>query len=344
MKNFQLHTDFRFNTESYNEQQLLDWAQGICESTQTNYLQQIACFFLEWFNDKTYIELRTSGTTGTPKLIQLPKSAVITSAKATGKYFDIPNKSSALLCMNPNFVAGKLMLVRAMLLGWHLDVIQPDSKPLSHSDKSYDFVAMVPMQVENSIDQLHRVKCLIIGGAKVSSALKQRLNGVATRIYETYGMTETITHIAAKPLFQEHFEILDHVTISQDHRGCLVIHAPGISKEPIITNDVVQQLSGNSFLWLGRADNVINSGAIKLYPEQIEQKLSPFISSRFFIGSKADSYLGNKVVLVIESKPYTLDSNIFASLDKYEIPKEIQFCEVFVQTDSGKIIRSKNIK
>lgn len=344
MEYLDIHKDFRLNSTAFNAKELEFWAKKTLEKPGEQFVKQVANFIVQWLDSKDYIELTTSGTTGSPKLIQLKKSAVVSSAKATGAYFNLPSKTTALLCMSPSYVAGKLMIVRALVLGWDLDLVEPSSSVLTHNDKYYDFVAMVPMQVQGSLAQLHRVKCLIVGGASVDEALKQKLKGISTRVYETYGMTETITHIAAKTLDQEYFEVLNHVRIEKDSRDCLVIYAPSISKEPIVTNDIVDLQGENSFKWLGRVDNVINSGGVKLHPEEIEKKLSPYISNRFFIASKTDSYLGNKVILVIESEPYKVDPLAFEQLSKYEIPKEIQFCPVFKQTGSGKVIRKENIK
>ena len=157
-------------------------------------------------------------------------------------------------------------------------------------------------------------------------------------------MTETITHIAARKLGEKAFTVLPNVTISYDDRNCLVIHAPRISDEVIITNDIVELVNENQFIFLGRMDNVINSGGIKLIPEQIEEKLATKISRRFFIASKDDNELGEKVVLVIEGENEELDASIYESLDKYEKPKELIFVPKFKETTTGKILRKETMK
>lgn len=338
-----IHPSFRLNDVSYSVEELKTVAQQWAVGTE-EYLVDLGNLILQWFSDDDYVSLTTSGTTGPPKVIQLKKEAMLCSAKATGSFFDVAVGSNALLCMSTKFVGGKLMFIRALILGWQLDVMAPTARPLVGNTKIYDFVAMVPMQVENSLAELTNVKKLIIGGAKVNKSLVEKLQLVDTKVYETYGMTETITHIAAKLVGTEVFSVLPHALVQQDERGCLVISAPTVNPDLVITNDLVEVISDKEFKWLGRIDNVVNSGGVKLFPEQIEEKLSKRIPYRFFVSSKEDEYLGNKLILVIESASYSLPEDLFIDLDKYEKPREVQFVEKFIETESGKIIRKKNIQ
>lgn len=307
------------------------------------YEKAIGNFILDWFDHNDFVEMRTSGTTGAPKPIRISKRAMIQSALATGKFFEVRQGTKALHCLPSQYVAGKMMLVRAFILGWDMDLAEPGSNPLERNNNKYDFAAMVPMQAQHSIDKLHNIKKLILGGAKVNDALAKQLQGLPTRVFETYGMTETITHIAAKPIGEPAFTVLPDVAVSIDNRNCLVIHVAGRS-EPIITNDVVDIINDTHFIWLGRFDHVINSGGIKLYPEQIEEKLSPHINSRFFVQGVPDNMLGEKLVLVIEGEPYTIDDGIFSRLSKYEKPKEVLFAKTFAETGSGKLQRTETLK
>jgi O-succinylbenzoic acid--CoA ligase len=268
---------------------------------------------------------------------------MVDSALATGDFFDLQPGNKALQCLPVKYVAGKMMLVRAMILGLDLEFVAPSSHPLESNEIDFDFVAMVPLQAQNSISQLKKVKKLIIGGAAVNKTLEKQLLKLPTKVYETYGMTETITHIAARKLGEKAFTVLPYVTVSYDDRNCLVIHAPRISSEVIITNDIVELVDENQFIFLGRMDNVINSGGIKLIPEQIEQKLGGKISQRFFIASKPDDELGEKVVLVIEGDNHELDYSIYEYFDKYEKPKEIIFIPKFLDTATGKILRKETL-
>jgi len=307
------------------------------------YERAIGEFFLDWFDNKEYIEMTTSGTTGLPKLVRLEKQAMIQSALATGDFFGLEPGDKALLCLPTQFIAGKMMLVRSLILGLDIDVVSPSTEPLLYNNKQYDFVAMVPLQVQNSIGKLGNIKKLIIGGAKIDSALEEKLLPLKTEIYETYGMTETITHIAAKRVGEKAFLILPNVTISKDDRGCLVIHVSSISDEPIVTNDLVELISDNQFVFLGRIDNVINSGGVKLIPEQIEAKLIGKITNRFFVTGVPDSALGEKLILVIEGEKQEFAPDFFDVLGKYEKPKEIVFVPKFKENENGKLLRKPSL-
>ncbi|NER13875.1 AMP-binding protein [Leptobacterium flavescens] len=345
-----IHPGFKFNGLSYTEKDLEELAYDLVKEGEAHE-QSAGDFLLDWLNTEDWVEVKTSGTTGAPKNIRILKNNMLNSAMATGRFFDLGPGNSALHCLPSKYIAGKMMWVRAMILGWEIDLVAPSSKPLENTDKKYDFCAMVPLQVQNSLEELHRVKKLIIGGAKVSEELTAHLQHVPTLAYETYGMTETITHIAAKklnhlkdPSKSGNFHLLPNVSIEKDERDCLLIEAPEVASEKIITNDIVEIVSDLEFKWLGRFDNVINSGGIKLIPEQIEIKLSKTVTNRFFLSSIKDKQLGEKLILVVEGSEKERDriSEAIKSLktiDKYEIPREIYFFERFEETENGKIVR-----
>lgn len=309
-----------------------------------DYEKDLGEFILEWFDEKPFIEVSTSGTTGTPKLMQISKQAMVNSALATGDFFDIKVGDTALHCLPVKYIAGKMMFVRGLILGLEMDFVPPSSTPLENNSKEYEFAAMVPLQVQNSLAELEKIKKVIIGGVKINETLRNELLKLDTLIYETYGMTETITHIAAKKIEDKAFLVLPDVKISQDERECLVIDAPRISEEKIITNDLVELVSENQFLLLGRIDNVINSGGVKLIPEQIEEKLSGEILERFFTIGIPDETLGEKLILVIESEAEIFNSAILDALEKYERPKEIRFVPKFKETESGKVLRKETLQ
>src|SRR5690606_37793870 len=300
-------------------------------------------FLLDWFDGKPYIEMTTSGTTGKPKNISISKQAMVNSALATGDFFDLQPGNKALHCLPVKYVAGKMLLVRALILGLDLEFVAPNANPLKNSEYNYDFVAMVPLQAQNALDELKRVKKTIVGGAKINNSLEKQLVNKKIVAFETYGMSETITHIAAKKVGEKAFTVLPNVTISYDDRNCLVIHAPRISNEVIVTNDLVELVNENQFVFLGRIDNVINSGGIKLIPEIIEEKLSGRIAQRFFVIGQPDNTLGEKLILVVEGEKVTFDNWTFESLDRYERPKEIYFTAQFIETGSGKIMRKETL-
>ena len=306
--------------------------------------KSIGDFLLDWFDNKSYIDLQTSGTTGEPKLIRTNKQAMVNSALATGDFFELSPGDKALYCLPTKFIAGKMMLVRSFILGLDIDFVEPSSHPLAKNETKYDFVAMVPLQAQNSLEGLKNVKKMIVGGARMSKELEKSLLKGKTEVYETYGMTETITHIAAKKIGESAFSILPNIKISQNETNCLVIDAPRISSDLIVTNDLVEIKNDNHFVFLGRIDNVVNSGGIKLMPEQIEEKLASIINNRFFVGGIADPTLGEKLVLVVEGKKGSFDESLLENLDKYEKPKKVFYKSDFLETATGKIKRKEMLR
>ena len=313
--------------------------------------KMIGDFLLAWASESPFVKVQTSGSTGKPKTIPLKKQQMVNSALATGNHFGLKAKDSALLCLPCNGIAGKMMLVRSMVLGLALDHVEPSSTPLSGHGKAYGFVAMVPLQLQKSLPQIEPIRTLIIGGAPLDLHWKERLKAFDTKVYETYGMTETISHIAVKEVSPDpssHFQCLPKVAISLDPRGCLVIDAPGISDEKVVTNDLVELVGGSGFKWLGRYDSVINSGGVKLLPGRIEEKLAPVVAARFFVAGIPDGALGHKLVLIVEGSPLDKDRLLqrikdLGQLSKYEIPKEIHFVDAFEETSTQKVHRQMTL-
>ena len=340
-----IHPQFHLNGRSYDNSSLqLSADEFIKEGS--DFEKQIGLFLKAWCSDDPYITARTSGSTGNPKKIRLKKEHMHNSAQATAAYLGVYENTKALLCLSPDTIAGKMMLVRAMVLGWHLDTIPPSSSPLEQLTDSYDFIAMVPLQLRNSLAHLDRIGKVIVGGAPLPTDLKREISSATTEIYESFGMTETVSHIALKKSNhingkdQDVFQTLPGVGIKADERGCLVIEAPQISDSIVVTNDLVEIHSPQKFTWLGRWDNIINSGGVKLIPEFIEKKLATHFSERFIITSVPDDVLTNKLVLVVES---SLDAKTFkdrlleaAELDRFELPKHIFSFDEFPETRSGK--------
>lgn len=352
------HSDFRLNGLYYNNENLAAVAYSLIKEGEP-YEGQAGNFLLDWLNDKDYVEVKTSGSTGPPKKIQIKKEQMINSARATGKFFELGPGTTVLHCLPVNFIAGKMMLVRAMILGWKLDLELPKANPLDRIFKIYDFCAMTPFQLDNSLSRLHLIKKLIVGGGAVSGNLQNLVQGIGTEIYETYGMTETVSHIAARHVNSTKskkedpvpFTVLPHVSIDVDDRGCLVIDAPQLTDETLVTNDVVELISERTFIWKGRIDNVITSGGVKLHPEEIETKLAPVIAHRFFVTSLPDPALGEKLVLMVESEFSEVALNNLEreirscrKLGKFEVPKKIYFVEKFEETPNGKIHRANTLK
>ena len=343
-----VHNRFKYNGIHYKQEELKDVAYSLIKEGEL-YEKQIGDFLLDWLDDKDHLYINTSGSTGQPKPIKTSKQAMVNSSIKTGNFFNLEPGDTALHCLPTSFVAGKMMLIRAFVLGLEIDIVEPSGHPYFNRDKRYKFGAMVPFQLNNTYADIRHIEHLIVGGARISSGLRKNIQNIPTKVYETFGMTETITHIALKAVnkaagIADKFKVLEDVEIKTDNRGCLVINAPHISNKEIVTNDIVNLHSNTEFEWVGRADNVINSGGVKLSPEQIEYKLSTQILSRFFITSQQDELLGERVVLVLESDKNNLTDTIFKGLDKYEIPKEIKVISKFKDTDTGKINRPETLK
>jgi len=272
----------------------------------------------------------------------------------TGHYFNFSKGQKALLCLPCAYIAGKMMLVRAFVWGLDLHLVAPAGNPMKGNTEQFSFAAMVPMQVttvhKESPEQFERIAQLIIGGGKVGQALYRALQQLPTQCYATYGMTETITHIAIQKLNgirqSDYFEALPDIQLSLDKRDCLVIEAPNVAEGQVVTNDIVK-LKENQFKWLGRFDNVINSGGVKVFPEQIEKKLESIVKIRFFISYLSDEKLGQRVILILEDISWNeaqianFQLKIKKLLTKYEQPKAFYFVNSFKETPTGKIQRNQ---
>ena len=340
------HPAFTLNGMEFRSTvELIEFAKEL-ESQGDEQETAVGKFIQKWLGENEGIRIKTSGSTGKPKKSTFLKQNMANSAKATGAYFKTGPGATALLCLPAGYIAGKMMLVRAMVLGWDLHVVMPDKKPLAQYDNFYDFVAMVPYQVFYSLAGLKKVKKLIVGGGPVSKELETKLQSVPTEVFATYGMTETLSHIAVRrlngPARTEVFSALPGVSFSLGPRGCLIIDAPEIAEDIIATNDLVELVSPSSFLWLGRYDYVINSGGIKINPEKTEEKLASFIDFPFIIAPEKDEVLGERVILILESKEGVEIPNYseaFATLSPYERPKKIYTISRFPYTETGKIKR-----
>lgn len=305
------------------------------------YFTEILEFLDRWFSDNDSLEVQTSGTTGTPKKIMVLKKHMINSALATGEFLQLAANNKALCCLPISFIAGKMMLIRSIVLNLNTLIVKPSQNPFSEISEEFDFTAITPMQALLNIDKLHHFKKILIGSAKVQVDLEEKLLNIPAKIYETFASTETLSHIALREIGNQYFETLPNISIDTNQEKCLIIKAPKILNNELITNDIIHKISPTEFVWIGRLDNVINSGGIKIFPEKIETKLQPFMKKEFIIKGIPDAILGEKVALFIQSNPYEFDTNIFDVLEKYEKPKAIFFVENFPKTPTGKIKRNE---
>jgi len=345
--------NIKLNGEIYTGE-TLDKLLATNEATDS-WRNAIYQFLQNWFDESDFILAHTSGSTGKPKSIKLPKQSMVNSAKMTNHFFGLNKDKTALLCLPASYIAGKMMMVRALVGGFNLITVEPSANPFEKLETEIDFAAITPYQLFHSAESLRAksVHKIIVGGGPVTTKLEKLAENIPTELFETYGMTETCSHIALRQFNgagkSTCFTALDGVAIRTDNRGCLAIKAPHLLEEEIQTNDMVELIGVNSFRWLGRADSTINSGGVKIHPEQVEKKLEEIIPGNFFITSIPDDELDNKVVLVIESEPYTLqketelNSKIAIELNKFEMPKEIYFIPVFVYSQSSKVLRQETL-
>lgn len=315
-------------------------------------------FLQQWFDGTANFTLHTSGSTGSPKPIQVTRSQLEASAQSTLKALGI-NRGNAMVCLDTRFIAGKMMLVRSLLGGLQIHAYTPAASIVDRmQDLEFELAAWVPMQVYEALasdhaKRLNNIGHLLIGGAPLSAPARLQLMDFKCQAYLTYGMTETISHVAILRIDgseNPRYQALPGVSLEQDSRGCLVIHAPYLLS-PIVTNDLVDMQAPNQFHWRGRWDNVINTGGVKVIPEALEAKLAPWLqehnfSGDFFVSGLPHARKGQEVALFLEGAPekeLQLDAGFRKLLTAYEIPRQIIWVESFVRTESGKTNRTQTI-
>jgi len=341
-----IHPDFSYNGIAANE--IIQWKRG----DFADWEQPIWQFMHDWLTEGDTIQVQTSGSSGQPTVWQVKKSAMETSAEMTANYFKRFNRTTALLTLPSVYIAGKMMMVRAMTQGWTLTAIAPSVNPLMAVNQAFDFAAFTPMQLATLSEEqwavLAKFGTVIVGGAAIPESLRTRLAERCNNVFETYGMAETLSHIAVRKVSPQNtpFETLKGISLTVDSEQRLQILAPYISPEFIQTQDVVQLLNPTSFFYQGRFDRMINSGGVKLFAEVIEKKLEGIMNQPFHISSLPDEVLGRRLVLYIESETELdegkLKAQIAPVLERYEVPKEIIAVKSFERTSSGKIKQIRN--
>lgn len=289
-------------------------------------------FLEEWNSDSPYVEVKTSGSTGEPKRMLVEKQRMRASARITCDFLGLKAGDTALLCMPLNYIAGKMMVVRAIERDLKLVVVEPSGHPLVKQGDGFTFAAMVPMQVYNSLqvpeerERLKQIKHLIIGGGAIDEAMAEELKTFPNHVWSTYGMTETLSHIALRrlsgPEASEWYTPFPSVSVSLNEEGCLVIDAPEVCRERLVTNDIAELSTDNqSFRILGRKDNVICSGGIKIQAEEVERMLKAHLRVPYLISKRPDKKFGEVVVLLTEGDVEEAKKVCEAVLPKYQRPK-----------------------
>lgn len=322
-------------------------------------------FLAEWHNDAKEILVHTSGSTGKPKPLMVEKQRMLNSARITCDFLGLQPGDTALLCMSLDYIAGKMMVVRSLERHLHLIAESPNGHPLSEEslraagcklDTDFTFAAMVPMQVFNSLqvpqerERLMRIKHLIIGGGAIDEKMEQQLSAFPHSVWSTYGMTETLSHIALRrlngPQASLYYTPFESVKVSTNEEGCLMIDAPLVSKQTLVTNDIAELKtlrdiqSGKDktiFRIKGRKDNVICSGGIKIQIEEVENLLKPLLEKPFMIAKVKDAKFGEKAILLTEdSHTVHIQQICEEKLPKYWIPKAYHYIQKLPTTETGK--------
>lgn len=333
-------------------------------------------FLQEWNSPSETLLVHTSGSTGKPKPMWVEKQRMLNSAHITCDFLGLRPGDSALLCMSLDYIAGKMMVVRSIERKLRLFSVKPSGHPLSDEsltkmvEMDFDFVAMVPMQVYNTLqvpqerERLSRIKHLIIGGGAIDDALAEELRSLPGAVWSTYGMTETLSHIALRRLngeeASEWYQPFDSVGVSLNSDGCLVIDAPLVCSEPLVTNDIAeikqQETSSHSsdassslktssphvlFRIKGRKDNVICSGGIKIQIEEVENLLRQHLDAPFLLAKKKDEKFGEIAVLVTESGDLEgVEAICRQVLPKYWVPRQYLHFDQLPMTETGKSKRA----
>ena len=335
----------RFATQEGEEVKPDDWRRPVLET-----------FYQLLVKNNGALEVKTSGTTGTPKEIMIGPEDLVSSAHLTARTFDLHEGDRVLHCLPCNYIAGKMMLVRAMVLELDMHIIDPRGSVMHNlgTTDRFKFAAMIPLQLHRAIQEdpkrvEDQFETILLGGGPVSMALIEDVRELNVKVYQGYGSTETVTHVAMRrsngPTRSDRYHAIGDVTFERDDRGCLIVHAPHLSTQTHITNDLVDLIDERTFRWRGRSDNVILSGGKKIFPEQLEEKTSGLLPYPHFFLPVPDDRLGQAVALVIETERPGKEAveEVMELLTKvlhpHELPRRISATRKLRRTRTGKIIR-----
>ena len=307
--------------------------------------QELTAFLNEWNNEERTVLVHTSGSTGTPKPMWVEKNRMLASARITCQFLGLKPGDKALLCLPLQYIAGKMMVVRALVQDMQLIPVAPSAHPLAGLDTTPDFAAMVPLQIYETMQHeqeralLRQIRQVLIGGGAVSDDLITAMRDFPNAIWSTYGMTETLSHIALRrlngPHASEWYKPLDGVLLSQTDEGCLVIEAPAICAEKVVTHDIVEMNTDGGFRIIGRSDNVICSGGIKIQIEEVEQALQPIFGDTIQVTAKKHPKFG-ELVVYLTTQPIDEHLLRLCLSNPYWLPRKIILVDRLPRTATGK--------
>jgi O-succinylbenzoic acid--CoA ligase len=329
-----------------------------CQKQDPFYASLLFCE--EWLSGKKEFYFHTSGSTGKPQSMRVNRRRIVASIESTASFLDLKKEGMVFICLNTQFTGGKMLLARALHLGLQAEIVRPTNQPFRFlGNKSYVLTSFLPSQLFHLFQQnisfefLSNIENIFIGGAPLHNELLEKLSKLEKcRVFETFGMTETLSHIALKNLngrdgASSYFKKMPDIILQTNDASCLMVKGKVTANKWLETKDVVQLIDANHFIWKGRIDNVINSGGVKLYPEDIEQEIAPFFSKLghafdYFITSIPDKMLGECLVLVVEGKEFHTENllkQFKQEFPAYHVPKKILFKPKFERTETGKVKR-----
>ena len=343
----------RISGESFLLNEIAKIASVKLQQNLKDWERDFWLFASEWFDENDFVAVKTSGSTGEPKSIQLPKMVMQKSAERTINYFKLKKGDHLLQSLSGQYIAGKMMFVRAIVGQMNLSVVDPSTDFSFLDTEKFDFGALVPLQVSNILstemgtNRVENIKYLLVGGSAVPVQLESKIRQLKNNVVSTYGMTETASHIAVRTLsgsnYSENYHCLHDISIRKNEEDCLEI-LPEEQNKWLSTTDLVEIISPTEFKIIGRADYAIISGGLKFHPEKLEYKLEKYLQMPFMITSEPDEKLGQKLILKIEGN-YSVDvkdelqQKIESLLTGYECPRKIVFVNRLPRNENGKIIR-----
>jgi len=349
--------DFQLNGKNYSSDDVLKLDPG----GFPEFEQKVFAIIREWLSGQNTFVFQTSGSTGKPKAARFSRKQISASVKRTANAFELEKGNVVLCCLNPQFVAGYMMIIRAIELGLHLLIQEPSGNPLKALGHTrIDFVAMTPNQVRQSIiaskERFQQIGKVLIGGADISPILESSLQQLKVRAFHSYAMTETLTHVALRDITNaaRAYRALEGVRFGQREDGCLIVNDEMLGIHQLQTNDVVDLIDPWTFKWKGRIDHVINTGGVKVHVEELEGMIEEILQLEgldwpFCVLAKPDDTLTNQLVLILENKNWNFDrerilSLLKSGLPRYHDPKQIIIVRDLLKTPTGKIDRAANSK